>query len=68
VPSPERRFLPLHVNLDPCALEALRAMSIGPKRLGVVLSQIILQEVARREERARHPEQYAAALSRAKGE
>jgi hypothetical protein len=61
--TPTRRFLPLHVNLDPIAMEALRHMSLGPKRLGVVLSQLILEERARREERARFPARYAAALA-----
>jgi hypothetical protein len=61
--TPTRRFASVHIAIDPTALEALRHMALGPKRLGVVLSQLILEERARREARARFPEKYVAILA-----
>jgi len=61
--SPTRRFYPLTIHIDPSALKALKLMAPGPRRMGAVVSSLILEEASRREERAKHPARYAAALA-----
>jgi hypothetical protein len=61
--SPERRCVPININLTPTALRCLRVMTTSQRHIGLFLSELIMNEVARRETRAAERERFAAVLS-----
>ena len=60
--EPKRCGHVMTMTIDHIAVEALRLMVPGPKVIGRFVSQLIMQEVQRREARARNPEAYAKVL------